>query len=335
MDNQRNLILAIVLSAVLLFGFDFLMGKFYPQPEMDGQPAAASAPLDEAAPAASDEAPVAHVRDGGLTSPADIAAEQESLALDLGAPERIQIAAPAVTGSINPIGARIDDLTLNEHKQSTDEDSGPVRLFSPDGSPAQHFAQLGWVGEGVRLPDAATRWDVSGGPLSPGSPVTLSWDNGEGQTFTIALSADENYMLTAEQAVRNNGAAPVVVQPYGFLNRTSRTASTDTWNVHSGPIGAFDGSVDFGNDYDDVVEAGTVAPEGRPDWIGFTDIYWMSALVPESGTRPSGAFRSQGNEHFRADLIYPPVTVAAGASAANWLRSSDFGPLRAKKGAAR
>ena len=319
MDNQRNLILAIVLSAVLLFGFDFLMGKLYPQPETDGQPVAA-APLHDSAPAASDAPPPTHVRDGGLTSPADIEAERASLALDLGAPERIRIEAPALTGSINPVGARIDDLTLNEHKQTIDEDSGPVRLFSPDGTPAQHFAQLGWVGEGVRLPHAATRWDASGGPLTPGSPVTLSWDNGEGQIFTITLSVDENYMLTAEQAVRNNGAAPVVVQPYGFLNRTSRTASSDTWNVHSGPIGAFDGSVDFGNDYDDVIEAGTVAAGGRPDWIGFTDIYWMSALVPESGSRPSGTFRSLGSEHFRADLIYPPVTVAAGGNAVTTTR---------------
>ena len=313
MDNQRNLILAIVLSAAVLFGFDFLMGKLYPQAEPDPQAVIAAAPVP-------DTPPAVHVRDGGLVSPAEIEAEREGLALDLGSSERVRIEAPAVTGSINPVGARIDDLTLNHHQRTVEGDSDTVRLFSPDGTPAQHFAQFGWVGEGVRLPDAATRWDVSGGPLTPGSPVTLSWDNGEGQLFTIALSVDENYMLTAEQAVRNDGAGPVVVQPYGFLNRTSRTASSDTWNVHSGPIGAFDGSVDFGNDYDDVASAGTVAPTGRPDWIGFTDIYWMSALVPESGARPSGTFRSLGSEHFRADLIYPPVTVAAGANAVTTTR---------------
>jgi len=313
-DNQRNLILAIVLSIVLLFGFDFVMGRLYPQPEPVEPGTIAEAPAIDAAPADPTLPPAARTREGGLTDESEIAAEQESLALDLASDARVRIEAPAITGSINPVGARIDDLTLNRHMQTIEDDSGPVRLFSPDGTPAQHFAQFGWVGEGVRLPDARTVWQASGGSLSPENPVTLSWDNGEGQAFAIRLSVDDNYMITAEQAVTNNGTGAVVVQPYGFINRTSRTASTDTWNVHSGPIGAFDASVDFGNDYDDVAESGTISPEGRPDWIGFTDIYWMSTLMPESGTRPEGTFRTLGEEHFRSDLVYQPVTVAPGAT---------------------
>ncbi|MEZ5696846.1 MAG: membrane protein insertase YidC [Sphingomonadaceae bacterium] len=186
-------------------------------------------------------------------------------------------------------------------------------MFSPAGTPAQHFAQFGWVGEGVKLPDADTVWQASGGPLATDKPVTLSWANGEGQSFRIVLSVDEHYMITAEQSMSNTGSGPVVIQPFALVNRTSKTASASTWNIHSGPIGAFGDSVQFGPDYDDLVEDPKEGQtEGRAHWIGFTDIYWLSALVPEDGTNPATDFRSLGNEKFRADMIYQPVTVPAG-----------------------
>ena len=127
--------------------------------------------------------------------------------------------------------------------------------------------QFGWVGPdeadgGLKVPNANTVWQASGGPLAPGKPVTLTWDNGEGQQFAIRFSIDDQYMITAEQTVANNSPTPVLAQPYAFINRTSRTASQDTWSVHSGPIGAFGGAVDFSNDYDDVAEAREVTPAG-------------------------------------------------------------------------
>ena len=122
-------------------------------------------------------------------------------------------------------------------------------------------------------------------------------------------------MLTVEQMVANTGQAPIAVRPYAFVNRTSRTASQDTWNLHSGPIGEFGGGVDFGWDYDDVDEAGMASPEGRTGWVGFTDIYWLSALVPQPGAAVEGQFRALGGEHFRAEMLYAPVTLAPGNQA--------------------
>jgi len=312
-NNQRNLILAVVLSAALLFGWEFLMSRFYPQSE---QPAAV-AEQQAATPAGQVQgtAPLPKVRrtrEGGLLDPADIALEQKDLETELAAPGRVRIDAPEVAGSINPVGARIDDVVLKTHRQSVEMDSGPVRLFSPAGTPAQQFAQFGWVGEGVKLPDAKTVWRAEGGRLAPGNPVTLAWDNGEGLAFTIRFTIDQRYMVTAEQTVANMTDAPVVAQPYAFINRTSRTASQDSYNVHSGPIGAFGGAVDFDWDYDDVAEAGQVTPGQKADWLGFTDIYWLSALVPEKGAATDADFRVLDPEHYRADLIYDPATVPAG-----------------------
>jgi YidC/Oxa1 family membrane protein insertase len=298
-DNSRNLILAVVLSAVLLFGWDFAMSRLYPQP--DGP----------ARPVAEERADTPAERAGGTGPAAEIATARD-LQTELVAAERVRIDSPEVIGSINPVGARIDDITLKTHRQSVDANSGPVRLFAPAGTPAQQFAQFGWVGEGIRLPTAQTVWQAEGGPLAPDRPVTLTWDNGEGQQFRIVFTIDDKYMLTVEQTLANTGAGPVVAQPFAFLNRTSRTADLDTWNVHSGPIGEFGGAVNFDWDYDDVEEERTVSPPGRSGWLGFTDIYWLSALVPQDGARTTADFRSLGSEQFRADLIYDPVTVAPG-----------------------
>lgn len=322
MDNSRNLILAVVLSAALLFGWDFAMSRLYPPPPEPVVAERTDAPVTGGefdVPVGSGGTDVANAqrsdrsnREGGLTDPAAIAEEARDLEVALADSERVAIDAPEVAGSINPLGARVDDIVLKDHRQTVEKDSGPVRLFSPSGTPAQQFAQFGWVGDGVAVPGANTLWQHSGGPLAPGKPVTLSWDNGAGQTFQIVFAIDDRYMLDVAQSVSNTGPGSVVVRPYGFINRTSATASADTWNVHSGPIGAFDGTVDFDWDYDDVIEDGTVENAGRTDWIGFTDIYWLSALVPQQGAGTQSDFRSLGGSKFRADLIYDPVTVPTG-----------------------
>ena len=311
MDNSRNLILAVVLSMALLFGWDFVMSRINPEPKNPTPPAAQ---ITTAAPAAQGTAATPKqrpTREGGLQSPADIALEKKDLATELRQPTRVRIDAPEVVGSINLVGARVDDIELKSHRETIDKNSGPVRLFSPEGTPAQQFAQFGWVGQGIKVPDAHTTWKASGNVLGLASPVTLTWDNGAGQVFTIRFTIDRHYMITAQQSVANASGAPVIVQPYSFINRTSLTASQDTWTVHSGPIGAFNDAVDFSNDYKDVAKAGKVTPAGKPDWIGFTDIYWFAALIPQADAATAD-FLAQDPEHYRADLIYGPVTVPAG-----------------------
>jgi YidC/Oxa1 family membrane protein insertase len=307
LNNQRNLIIAVVLSLVLLLGFDFAMGRFYPE---------APAPVTPTADTPAQRAAV----DAGVPEPTTGEMRVRDVATALTSAGRVRIDAPEVAGSINPVGARIDDIVLKTHRQTVDRDSGPVRLFAPAGTPTQQFAQFGWVGQGIAVPGANTVWQASGGPLAPGRPVTLTWNNGQGQVFAIRFDIDEFYMLTVQQTVGNAGTGAVALRPYAFVNRTSRTASTDTWNVHSGPIGLFNGAVDFAWNYDDVDEAGTANPAGATGWIGFTDIYWLSALIPQDGARVTGTFRALGDADYRADLIYDAVTVNPGQQASRTTR---------------
>ena len=304
MHNQRNLLLAVLLSGLLILGWDAAMGWLYPQTD--------SAVTQGKVDTPSEAVEARHTREGGLVDPGEIAQERADLETSLAARDRVAIDAPQIAGSVNPVGARVDDVTLKGQRESVDEDSGPVRLFSPQGTPAQHFAQFGWVGEGVTAPDAETVWQVEGGPLSPSSPVTMRWNNGEGQLFTIRLTVDDNFLITAEQTVANTGEGAVIVRPFALLNRTSRTASVSQWTLHSGPIGYFGDGVQFGPDYDELDEDGPQEPEGRAGWIGFTDIYWLSAIVPQAGSDPTADFRALGGEHYRASLVYQPVSVAPG-----------------------
>jgi len=307
LDNQRNLLIAVLLSGLLLFGWDAGMSYFYPQSEAVTAAERVDSPTERAEIAAS--------QDGIAAVPASPGEAAAPVAVDraVASAGRIPIDAPSIAGSINPVGARVDDVVLKTHRQTVDEDSGPIRIFSPAGTQAQHFAQFGWVGEGVATPGLDTVWTAEGDVLTADSPVTLRWDNGEGQQFAIRFQVDDDYLITATQQVSNTGGGPVVAQPFSVINRTSATASPSTWNVHSGPIGVFDESVQFGPDYDDLAETARETPEGRTAWLGFTDIYWMSALIAEDKTASTSDFRSLGNDIYRADLVYQPSTVAAGA----------------------
>ncbi|SFF83397.1 protein translocase subunit yidC [Novosphingobium sp. CF614] len=305
MDNQRNIILAVLLTALVLFGWETGVGYFYPQANKPAQ-------VEQASGAQKTASPIKPTREGGLRDASEVALEQQDLKTALSHGGRVPVAAPGLSGSINLTGALIDDLVINRHRETVEKNSGPVRIYSPVGTPAQQFAQFGWVGEGVTTPNANTVWAVPGGArLTPSTPVTLTWNNGAGQTFAITLKIDGDYMITADQSLENKGPAPVTVQPFGLVNRTDETASLDSFNVHSGPIGAFDGSVSFGTNYSDVVDAKTVKEDGNADWIGFTDVYWMSALAPV-GARAQGTFRSLDEHLFRADLVYDQVVVQPG-----------------------
>jgi YidC/Oxa1 family membrane protein insertase len=300
--NQRNIILAVLLTGLMLFGWDAAMRYLYPP-----APKSATSQVVKADGAGTSKP----TREGGLTSAADIALEARDLKTVLASGGRIPVAAPGLSGSINLTGALVDDLTINRHTATIEKNSGPARIFSPAGTPAQHFAQFGWTTEGGANPTPTTVWSApAGAKLTPATPVTLTWTNPAGLAFGIRFAIDKDYMITATQTVANRGVASVAVRPFALVNRTDKTASIDSYNVHSGPIGAFDQAVRFGPNYGDVAAEGG-ANTGKVDWLGFTDIYWLSALIPDKSPATSD-FRALGSNIYRADLLYDSTTVAPG-----------------------
>lgn len=302
MNNQRNLLLAVVLSGLLIFGWQMAVSHFYPE-------AAQSADATQETAAASTQASGANLG-GANAKPAG----PVKLETALGAVNRVKIDAPRIAGSINLMGARIDDVVLKDHRATVKKDSGPVRLFAPEGTKEQYFSEFGFITNNQRLAKD-TLWEADGEILTADKPVTLTHKAEDGLTYSITYAVDDNYMLTVTQSVANTGENAAVIQPYGLIYRTSVNASPSQFIAHNGPIGVFGGTLDDSYDYDDVAEApkGTYKPAGATAWQGFSDQYWLSALVPGDGAVAS-AFSAQSDELFQTDIRYDAVTLAAGST---------------------
>jgi YidC/Oxa1 family membrane protein insertase len=293
------MILAIVLSAIVLFGWSALSNRFLPT---------ANPPATK----------VVNGKQVPLPSPTIAPAVETTKAVRsrdtvLRETPRVAIDTPSVAGSINLKGARVDDLVLKRHRESIAKNAPPVRLLSPEGTQRATYAQFGWSGQGVALPGNGTVWQADGSMLAPGKPVMLSWVNGTGQTFRIKLSIDQNYMITAEQSVANGGAAPVTVRPFALVKRTGISTDPSSWTQHTGPIGVFDGTANYKIDFKDLDTAG---PQGQSfistgGWLGFTDKYWLTALAPAPNTRIDASFRSIGDKLYLAALTPTDQTVVA------------------------
>ena len=313
MDN-RNLLLAVVLSGLLILGWDVGMRYFYPEAALSTQ-AVPTDPIEEGAVPAAGAAPAAGTGNLG----AEVAAGPRKVDLEtaLAGGNRVAIDTPRLAGSINLVGARIDDIVLKDYRETLDKDSGPVRLFAPEGTPTQYFAEFGFISGGARQPSNLL-WQADGERLTPTTPVTLTRTDEAGVTYAIRLAVDADYMITATQTVTNASAAAAIVQPFALIKRTSVHATIDQFVAHSGPVGVFGGTLWDPHSYDELAELGGESPEGSASWLGFTDQYWLGALVPGDGKgnvkADDAGFRSLGNTLFRADLLYAATTVPAGGT---------------------
>lgn len=308
-DQNKNLILATALSFIVILVWFWL----FPPPEQ---------------PAADPNAPAAVTQTLEAPAPATTTPAQAEVAPVPQAP-RLAIDTPRLAGSISLLGGRIDDLSLKTYHVTLDDSSDTVRLLSPVGEPQAYYALYGWVPGGALdfadVPGATTEWQVvSGQTLAPGQPVTLQWSNGKGLTFTRELSVDDRYMFSVKDSVANSGTAPVTLQPYGVVARHGKPKDLQNYFVlHEGVVGRADGKLTEVK-YDKVAELPEVAREAAhaevveaktDGWIGFTDKYWMTVLVPEQG-KPFTAVTKYNaqSDIYQTETRMPLVTVAPGAS---------------------
>ena len=318
-DQNKNLILATVLSFLVILGWfvggPMLFPQWFPT-ETQAVDTAAPASTDAAAPAASTAAGTATAPDAPSTEPLPEAA-------------RLTIDTPKLSGSISMLGGRLDDLSLKTYHETVEPGSPTVRLLSPVGKDTPYYAVFGWApGAGLTaddVPGAKSEWKIaSGGTLSPGKPVTLHWENGKGLNFTRTIAVDDNFMFTVTDGVENTGTTPASLYSYGQIARHGLPKLQNIYVVHEGLVRRTDGSLEelkykkfanlTPNDKEgypaEVVEATT------DGWIGFTDHYWMTTLVPEQG-KPYTAVTKYvpGSDIYQAEVRQPVMTVAPGAKA--------------------
>ena len=198
---------------------------------------------------------------------------------------RVSVISKEVTGSISLKGARIDDVTLSQYRETLDPDSNLIDLLLKSNERNPYFLEFGWSSpDGVKVPNGKTLWKASKEILSPDSNVTLSWDNGEGVVFYQDISIDDTFMFTVNQRVKNNSKNIITLYPYGLIRRTGEPDTTRFFVLHEGPLGVFDGTLSE-KSYEDLEDAGkkgiNIKPLEAGGWIGLTDKYWLTALLPD------------------------------------------------------
>jgi len=314
-DQNKNLILATVLSFLVILGWY----TFFPPPE----------PVQTTDPAATETladgntatAPVV-----GGTAATDAAATAQAAEAEASKAARIDIETPRLSGSISLQGGRIDDLSLKDYRVSIEDDAEIVKMLSPVGEAGAYYALYGWApGAGLApddVPGANTIWQAQGSnTLTPNTPVTMTWDNGKGLRFSRTISIDENYMFSVTQMVENTSDSTVALAPYGTLARHGEPADLKNFFIlHEGVVAMADGQLsetkykhmpDFDPDpREGIADVTQVQDSG---WIGFTDHFWMSTLIPATGQ----AFKSiakydDRRDIYQTDIVLPTVTLAAG-----------------------
>ena len=313
MDDKRNMITAILLSVAILIGWNFVSEKFFPTPDKPDVTRTVAGHDSTAAPAATPGQPAALPAPGvPATAPQAIRPVDAVLADG----NRIPIDTPAIKGSINLVGARVDDITLSKYRQTIKKDSPAVRLFAPAGTKAAYFASIGWSAQGIAVPGATTVWTASGTKLTPSTPVTLSWANTTGQTFRIEYSIDDDYLITAKQTIANTGSAPVSASSFALIDRLGKPTDPheqDSVTIHVGPTGYLDGKSVFDTDYDDVEEAPNRSVRySSAGWLGFTDKYWLAAVVPAKGERVRAEISSPAANNYQTLFARDFAQVAPG-----------------------
>jgi YidC/Oxa1 family membrane protein insertase len=335
MTDNKNTILAIVLSAIVLIGWQYFYGM--PQQKAREQalkqqqtqqqvaqqkPAPATKPAPSAQTAAPSTSPAGTPQVPGQAATTPAAAAQqtaETRAQALAKSPRVPIHTDSLSGSIALKGARLDDLSLIKFHETVNKSSPPIQLLSPSGSPNPFYAQFGWTaasGSKVKLPNENTLWKQAGsGALTVGHPVTLTWDNGQGLEFRRTISVDDNYMFTVKEDVVNKGSGQVTLYPYGLVSRHGTPKTAGYYILHEGMIGYLGGLQEV--TYKKLKEKKAIDYNVTDGWLGITDKYWAATLVPSTTAHLKARF-STGTagkqETYQADYLLDAKTVAPGAS---------------------
>ncbi len=310
-EDRRNLVIFLMLALLIWFGFDHFMIKPRMEAARAAQAAAVLAAEEEAVNLAA-----------GISAPQTVRPRAEVLAEGT----RLPLKNDAVAGSISTSGNRIDDISLVKYMQTlggTDQ----VILLEPAGTENPQYAEYGWLGgESVRVPGKDTRWHVAGArELAPGTPVTMTWDNGQGLRFERTISIDNNYMIHIVQKVVNNSEKKVTLYPYALVGSDGLPSHMENVRaVHEGPIGYIGGELEqytYRNMAKKVINEEFQATTG---WIGITQKFWLTSVFLDQNE--PGKFRfnytpaksANDKEHYQVDVMGAPRVVEPGAeSSAN------------------
>jgi len=331
MSDHKNTILAVVLSLLVIVGWQYFVG--YPQMErqrqeaqlkQQEQPQTRPGSAQPAQPGASQPSATPATPEVPATpkiAPPSGQPQTVSREAVIASSPRIRIETPRLGGSIDLKGGRIDDLTLTQYREQVDPKSPPIVLFSPSGAPEAFYAEFGWVaaaGSSVALPGPDTVWKQQGSStLGVNHPVALTYDNGQGLVFTRTISVDEHYLFTIKDAVKNNGTDPVALFAYALISRHGTPQVQGYYILHEGLIGVMGDQGLQEMAYKKIEDKKSVTWDVTNAWLGITDKYWAATLLPDTDAKVRARFsagEAGGLKTYQTDYLLQPQTVAPGAN---------------------
>src|SRR5918995_5926949 len=323
-EDNKNLLLAIALSVVVLIGWQYFFAPPTP-PRPPAQPPVAqqTAPPPSPSQAGGPAAPLPGTAVPAPGAPGQAVEPRETA---LARSPRVAIDTPAIQGSVNLRGGRIDDVRLKHYRETVDPRSPNIVLLPPPGSQNPYYAEFGWVGAAAgALPAPDTVWTADARTLTPGQPLTLTWDNGQGLVFRRTIAVDERSMFTVKDVVEIRGSSPVTLHPYGLVSRHGRPSTLGYYVLHEGLIGVLGDKGLQEYTYDNVEKEPPLvgqATRGKAwngivgGFVGITDKYWAAAVVPNQGQPYQGSFtmRQEGAAKvYQANMLGDALTLAPGA----------------------
>jgi YidC/Oxa1 family membrane protein insertase len=335
MTDNKNTLIAIVLSAIVLLGWQYFIGM--PQMEKQRQQAQQQAqqqqvqqqaqqqqqppaPSGNATPGSTVPVPGQPMPQAPGQAPTSQVMTREAA---LAAGPRVAVETPRMKGSIALKGARIDDVSLTGYHETVDPKSPPIVFLSPFGTEHPFYAEFGWVngtGSNAKLPAFDTVWRQDGaGALTPSKPITLTWDNGEGLEFRRTIAVDDKYLFTAKDEVVNKGAAPVTLVPYAFIRRHGTPKTEGYYILHEGYLGVFGDQGLKEDSYKNLEEKKEIRFKATNGWLGFTDKYWAATLLPDTNAALNATYSANAAANpktYQTDYLLDAQTIAPGASGA-------------------
>ena len=300
--ETRNLVAAISLSMAVLIGYQLL----FVEPKKDiAQKENIVKESDD-----SSNIPIPKNFDNGIVASDNTEPKSSNKPVP-----RISMISKEVSGSISLRGARIDDITLTQYKETLEPESELIKLLLKSNGDSPYFIEFGWSSpDGIKVPNGKSLWKSSSNILSPDKKITLKWNNGENITFYQDISIDDSFMITVNQRVENNSNNSITLYPYGLIRRAGEPKTIDFFVLHEGPLGVFDGTLSE-KSYGDLTEAGkkgiNIKPSETGGWIGLTDKYWLTALLPDQNEKYNFTYRklnSNGGQ-YQTDFLGKAVTI--------------------------
>ena len=291
MNEQKNLLLAIVASLIILLIFQYL----FPTPKRVAEK------VNESIDIGQDDTEIS------------IPITREEI---INNEERVYLAPESrLKGSIPLKGARFDDIILKNYYQTTLPDAPLVKVLAPNKTDNPYFVELGWMSqENVDLPQKNSIWElIEGKELGPGKPITLKWSSPDGITFIRKISIDKNYLFTVEQKVENKSKEKFTITQYGRINRTGTPKTSGFYILHEGPIAVLNERL-IETDYDDLLENRSSSTISKGGWIGITDKYWLTALIPNQTSTIEAGFKAtlKNIERYQAQYTSSSIEIGPG-----------------------